>query len=92
MSESSNPRAARPVFHERRTYRRRRLMEAARLVPLLGLFLCVLPLIWPQTGDARIPSSAALIYIFAVWAAIIVLNLVLARALKSSVDEEESDG
>ena len=39
------------VFLERETYRRRRIMDAARLLPLLGVALFALPLLWPKPGD-----------------------------------------
>ena len=40
MTAPAEDRPRRPsLFLERRTYRRRRLMDAARLLPLLGLLL-----------------------------------------------------
>jgi hypothetical protein len=70
-----------PVFHGKRAYRLRRLMDAARLAPLLALMLWLLPLFWPQSGDGRISSATALIYIFGVWAGVIALTWSLSRAL-----------
>jgi hypothetical protein len=65
-----------PLFLARRTYRRRRLMDALRLLPWLGAFLFGLPLLW---GD---PTAAqGLLYLFAVWALLIVLSFALARRL-----------
>jgi hypothetical protein len=65
-----------PLFLARRTYRRRRLMDAARLLPWLGAFLFGLPLLWsaPETG-------AGLVYLFGAWAVLIVLSFALARRL-----------
>lgn len=80
-----------PVFHEKRTYRTRRLMDAARLAPILALFLWVVPLFWPQSGDARISSSTALIYIFAVWVAVIVWTGALTHALGRQADDAADD-
>ena len=77
-----------PVFHEKRTYRLRRLMDAARLAPVLALLLWLLPLFWPQSGDARISSSVALIYIFAVWVAVIALTGALTFALGRNADDD----
>ena len=58
-----------PLFLARRTYRRRRLMDALRLLPWLGAFLFGLPLLW------RDPTTAhGLLYLFAVWAVLIVLS------------------
>ncbi len=71
-------RALRPVFLERQSYRRRRLMDAARLLPLLGILLFVIPLLWPVPdpdvpGGDGVPMSSAMIYMFAAWAAMIVV-------------------
>jgi hypothetical protein len=63
-----------PLFLARRTYRRRRLMDALRLLPWLGAFLFGLPLLW------RDPTTAhGLIYLFAAWALLIVLSAALVR-------------
>lgn len=65
-----------PLFLARRTYRRRRLMDAARLLPWLGAFLFGLPLLWSVPGTA-----AGLLYLFGAWVVLIILSLVLARRL-----------
>ena len=75
------------VFHERRTYRRRRVMDAARVAPLLALMLWMIPLIWPQSGDGTVNSAKALIYIFVVWAGIILLTWGLSYLLADEVDD-----
>ena len=74
------------VFLERQSYRRRRLMDAAKLLPLLGVLLFAVPLLWPgpetgpeagavagQAGAGRVAvrMSDAIQYIFLVWAALI---------------------
>ncbi|MCE8007865.1 hypothetical protein [Aestuariivita sp.] len=66
------------VFLERETYRRRRIMDAARLLPILGVALFAIPLLWPKPGDPAtagdpVPMSVAVLYIFGVWAGLIVL-------------------
>jgi hypothetical protein len=65
-----------PLFLARRTYRRRRLMDALRLLPWVGAFFFGLPLLWgdPTTGHG-------LLYLFAAWALLIVLSFALARRL-----------
>ena len=66
-----------PVFLERETYRRRRIMDAARLLPLLGVALFALPLLWPTSQDPAqgeaVPMSSAVLYIFGAWAFLIAL-------------------
>ena len=66
------------VFLERQSYRRRRLMDAARLLPLLGALLFAVPLLWPgpqiavvDDGTGLVAMSDAITYVFAVWAALI---------------------
>ena len=92
MSERADRPGTPPVFHEKRTYRQRRAMDAARVAPLLAVFLWCVPLIWPQTGDAAVSSATALIYIFGVWAGIIVLTWGLARILRHAMDDSPDSG
>lgn len=70
-----------PVFLERRSYRRRRLMDAARLLPILGAMLFLVPLVWPTAGDEAaiddpVRTSVAMIFVFGVWAVLIVCTMV----------------
>ena len=63
-----------PVFLERRSYRRRRMMDALRLLPILGVFLWILPVFWPTPTDGpTAPETMALstevTYVFVVWPA-----------------------
>jgi len=66
-----------PLFLERETYRRRRLMDAARLLPLFGAALLLVPVFWSQ--DHR--TAAGIVYLFVVWLLLIVAAGVLARRL-----------
>jgi len=72
---------------ERRTYRLRRLMDAARLLPLLGLLLFLLPLIWANNDSNPAATSRGVMYVFSVWAGLIVAAVLLARKLPRSQDE-----
>ena len=69
--------AAPPVFLERQGYRRRRLMDAAKLLPIFGAALFAVPLLWPDvpSGDDTEPVrlSGAMLYVFSVWAILIAL-------------------
>lgn len=60
------------LFVERETYRRRRLLDAARVLPVLGIALWLVPLLWPDTPEEGVPMSRALVYVFGVWAALIL--------------------
>ncbi len=83
----------RPLFLEREGYRRRRLQDMARLTPVLGLFLFMVPLL----GNQRFGSDLALllVYFFLAWAFLIVLTFLVARGLRrqDNLDRhEERDG
>ncbi len=84
-------RAKPPMFLARAPYRRRRLRDAARLLPILGLFLLLLPLLWTH-GDRTSLSSGDVIYFFLVWTAMIVVAAGFAPGLsKGEGTEEEED-
>jgi hypothetical protein len=76
-----------PLFLARRTYRRRRLMDAARLLPWLGAFLFGLPVLWsaPET-------AAGLLYLFGAWVVLIVLSFALVRRLSEGPGDGPGDG
>ncbi|WP_421703403.1 hypothetical protein [Aliiroseovarius sp.] len=77
-----------PLFLARQTYRRRRVADAARLLPLLGVLLFMLPLLGAAgAGDGGAETgqtSAGGIYIFAVWAGLILAAALLSRPLSAS--------
>jgi len=74
-----------PMFLERRGYRLRRMMDALRFLPFLGLALWMVPLLWPvsdvaaQDGAAPMPLSTALRYIFGIWAMLVLAAWALWR-------------
>ena len=70
-----------PLFLARQGYRRRRIVDAARVLPLLGIFLFFLPLLWWQGATSR-----GGIYLFIVWLVLIVLAAILRRLIGE--DEE----
>jgi hypothetical protein len=77
-----NPRP--PLFLARQNYRRRRMMDAARLLPILGIFLFLLPVLW-RPGETPEPDTAwGGLYIFSVWLGLILAAFVLARVLSRS--------
>jgi len=72
------------VFLERETYRRRRIMDAARLLPILGVALFAVPLLWPRPDPATpeaetVGLSVAVLYVFGVWALLIVFAFMFGR-------------
>lgn len=73
------PRA--PVFLARETYRRRRLIDALRVLPVIGLLLFLAPLVG-GAGYLRSTAQSG-VFLFAVWFGLIVaawaLGALLAR-------------
>lgn len=68
---------AEPLFLARETYRRRRLMDAARFLPFAAAFLFVVPVLWVEgTGTA-----AGMGYLFGIWIALILAAFGISRAL-----------
>ena len=67
------------AFLAQSTYRRRRLIDAARMVPVVGLLFFLLPIL--GSGSAPRATSSGGIYLFAVWFLLIVASAVLTRLL-----------
>lgn len=66
-----------PLFLARDLYRRRRLRDAARLLPVAGMLLLILPALWRRAG----PVGWGAVYLFAVWALLIIAAAALAPGL-----------
>lgn len=66
-----------PVFLERENYRRRRIGDAAKFMPFLGLVLMLMPVLWADVAT----TAGGMIYLFAVWALLIVVSGLLSRFL-----------
>ncbi|WP_236045347.1 MULTISPECIES: hypothetical protein [Pseudooceanicola] len=81
-----------PVFLERRSYRRRRLIDAARLLPLLGVLLLGVPMLWPQGPEQGVPASRAILYIFGIWAGLALASALLVRRLPDEALEAYDAG
>lgn len=80
----------RSVFLERQTYRRRRLMDAARMLPIVGILLWALPLLWGHGADQAVTTSGAMRYIFGIWVLLVVLALGLSSRLKDTTETDRS--
>jgi len=76
-----------PIFLARETYRRRRLIDAMRLLPVLGIGFFMVPML--DAGHrATAPGG---IYVFAVWFLLIVAAAVLTRGLARGADGVSAD-
>jgi len=82
-------RPRRPLFLARASYRQRRLRDAARLLPVLGLVLLLMPLLWwPEARDRLV--SGDVVYFFLVWVALIGVAAAFAPGLARG-DAEVAD-
>lgn len=68
-----------PEFLEHRTYRRRRLIDGIKLLPVLGLCLFLLPAL--IRGGESAATATRLVYFFVCWALLIAICAALVRAL-----------
>ncbi|WP_256471565.1 hypothetical protein [Oceanicola sp. 502str15] len=79
-----------PLFLARQTYRRRRLMDAARLLPAVGLGLVLFPLLWIGQGEGP-QTRAGVIYLFAVWALLTAVAALVAARLSAPLPPGTGD-
>lgn len=80
-----------PKFVARGSYRRRRLIDAARLLPALGLFLFMLPVLWRTAETAEPDTARGGIYLFTAWFGLIVAAFLLSRRLMRAGPPSEED-
>jgi hypothetical protein len=73
------------LFLQRLPYRRRRRIDAARLLPVFGLFLLLLPMLWAPSGGEGRRTALDGIYLFGVWGGLILV----ARALSAGLAAPE---
>lgn len=70
-----------PLFLARRAYRYRRLLDAARLLPFAGLVLFMVPVLWQPAATPEPDTGRGALYLFPVWALLIVASLVVSRRI-----------
>lgn len=75
-------------FLPKETYRRRRIVDALRIWPLVGLVFLVLPAAWDR---GEFLTTYALLYIFLAWAILIVGNGVLSWLAATRLDEAKAE-
>lgn len=80
MTDHPSPR--RTEFLEQSTYRRRRLIDAVKLLPVLGMCLFLVPALILGGGSGT--TASRLVYFFVCWAALIALCAGLVRALSKT--------
>ncbi|PWE30626.1 hypothetical protein DDZ14_14415 [Maritimibacter sp. 55A14] len=89
-------RAEHALLLEQRNYRRRRLHDAAFLLPVLAVLLFLLPLMGFRAEDGSegvVSTRAAGIYFFAAWALLVLAAGVLSvRLVRGGGDERPAGG
>ena len=73
-----------PPFLARRAYRLRRLTDAARFLPALGLILFLLPLLWRDPTTGRALTAPGALYLFLAWGGLILLTAIVAGRLAAA--------
>ncbi len=75
------------LFVQQRTYRRRRMADAARMLPVLGGILFMIPLLW--LGSGGMSTANVMIYLFVVWVALACVAGLLSRRLGPEEDQPD---
>ena len=79
-------------FLDRKNYRQRRLRDAARVLPLFGMVLMFMPLMWSGGDPEQRLTSTGFVYLFGLWFVLIVLAAVLALVLRpTDADDADTD-
>ena len=86
MSETTQPQ-----FLDAQSYRRKRMMDAARLLPLLGIFLFLLPILWQPRLTPEPDTVHGVVYLFGAWTVLVIAARVLARIVMTEPDEGGPD-
>jgi hypothetical protein len=79
-----------PTFLARRSYRGRRLEDAARALPVAGAGLLLLPLLW-QSESAAAPTLPVWAYLFGAWIAMLLAAAAIAFALDRMAEAPEAE-
>jgi len=77
-----------PLFLHRETYRRRRVMDAARLLPFVGTALLLLPMLWSDTHSTAMGG----IYVLLAWLSLIVCGGLMAHKLSEPLRKDAPNG
>ncbi|WP_216671256.1 hypothetical protein [Mangrovicoccus sp. HB161399] len=77
-----------PLFLERQSYRRRRLVDASRAIPVFGIILFFVPLLWQQPEPGEAPGLAQRgIYLFLAWGLLVAVTAVISIRLQTRLHE-----
>lgn len=79
-----------PLFLPRPGYRRRRLIDAARLLPVFGGLLLLMPILWAPAETAARDTAPDGIYLFVVWAVLVGVAAWFAPGLADAAEEGDA--
>jgi hypothetical protein len=65
------------------------MMDAARLLPVLGGVLVMIPTLWQPEQTAAPDTAHGAVYLFAVWAALVLAAMTMSKGLAAAMTEEE---
>lgn len=66
------------------------MIDAVRLLPILGILLFLVPLLWSSDGQEPAATARGLVYLFAIWAGLIVAAATLTRLLRSNERDQDA--
>ena len=78
-----------PLFLRPAHYRQRRRRDAARLLPVLGSFLFLLPILWAPARSFDRDTAPDGIFLFVAWGGLILLAFITARSLAAPGAEDD---
>lgn len=79
-----------PLFLEHRNYRRRRMLDAVRLLPFVGVILFLAPALMPRVTEMSL--SGRVIYLFVAWSGLILAIALTTRTITGAEAEPRSPG
>ncbi len=80
-----------PIFLDRETYRKRRMVDAARILPLFGLVLLAIPMLWSAENGTGTTTTQVIKYVFGVWVVLVILGAALSSHLRTTDSEAKDD-
>ena len=79
-------------FVERRAYRRRRMVDAARLLPIAGAALICLPLLWRGVEGEAAKTTHVMLFLFLLWGGLAIVSALISAFLGPAADSETEPG
>lgn len=78
------------LFLAHRAYRQRRVVDAARILPIFGAVLLCLPLLWSLPDDGVVSTTYVIRFLFLAWLGLIVLAAVVSHRLPDPSADTDS--